>query len=133
MEILKPSRLPSLEPLKLTILSHLDESRTVNLDQAKFSKIYPFETLFNLKQRIALAIGTTPPNQLFIAVEIAPNLYKPLEFTWPFATAGLPDPHTIREQPDPRIYENGGKKPVFPTIYSGKTIESTVENTGFFQ
>jgi len=127
MEILKPSRLPSLEPQKLTIRSHVDEIRTVNLEQAKFSKIYPFETLFNLKQRIALAIGTTPPNQLFIALEIAPNLYKPLEFTWPFATEGLPDPHTVREQPDSRIYADGAKKPVFPTIYTGKTIESTVE------
>ena len=94
MDIIEPSRLPSLGPRALTILSHLDESRIVKLDETKFTSIFPFETLFSLKQRISAVLGTTPPNQLFIALETTPNHFKPLEFSWPFLPAeGLLNPH----------------------------------------
>ena len=98
------------------------------MDETKFTSIFPFETLFSLKQRISAVLGTTPPNQLFIALETTPNHFKPLEFSWPFLPAeGLLNPHdrTVLRQADSRIYEDDAKKPVFPTIYSGITIENT--------
>jgi hypothetical protein len=107
----------------------LDESRIVKLDDPRLNAVFPFETLFSLKQRIAAILGTTPPNQLFIAVETTANHFKPLEFSWPFLTAeGLLNPHdpSIIRQPDSRIYEDDAKKPVFPTIYSGITLENTL-------
>ena len=129
MDIIEPSRLPSLGPRAITILSHLDESRIVKLDDPRLNAVFPFETLFSLKQRIAAILGTTPPNQLFIAVETTANHFKPLEFSWPFLTAdGLVNPHdpSVKGQPDSRIYEDDAKKPVFPTIYSGITLENTL-------
>ena len=129
MDIIEPSRLPSLGPQPITILSHLDETRIVELDKTKFTAVFPFETLFNLKQRIALALGTTPPNQLFIAVETTPNHFKPLEFSWPFlAPEGLVNPHdpSVIREPDPRLYKDGAKEPVFPTLYSGVTLETSI-------
>jgi hypothetical protein len=130
MEIVNPSRLPSLGPQSITIHVHLDETRIITIDPTQFSKIYPFETLFSLKQRIANTMEHTPPNQLYIATEVAPNQFQPLEFVWPFQTPThtLPNPQdpTVAEIPDPRIYEHGAKKPVFPTIYSAVTMERTV-------
>jgi len=131
MDIIEPSRLPSLGPRAVTILSHLDETRIVELDKTNFAKLYPFETLFNLKQRIAATLGTSAPNQLFIALETIPNHFKPLEFTWPFLKAdGLLNPQdsTVLRQPDSRIYEDDAKKAVFPTLYSGVTLDSTLFN-----
>ena len=118
----------SLGPQSITILVHLDETRIITLDQTQFSKIYPFETLFSLKQRIANTMENTPPNQLYLATEISANQFQPLEFSWPFFTeteSTLPNPQdpAIAEKPDSRLYENGAKKPVFPTIYSAVTIE----------
>ena len=121
MDIIEPSRLPSLEPRTITILSHLFEPRMV--------KIFPFETLFSLKQHIAVMMGTAPPNQLFIAIETATNQFKPLEFSWPFlAEQSLPNPQdpSVLRKIDPRLYEDDAKKPVYPTIYSGVTIENTL-------
>jgi hypothetical protein len=120
-----------LGPRAVTILSHLDETRIVELDKTNFAKLYPFETLFNLKQRIAATLGTSAPNQLFIALETTPNHFKPLEFTWPFLKAdGLLNPQdsTVLRQPDSRIYEDDAKKAVFPTLYSGVTLDSTLFN-----
>ena len=128
MDVLEPPRLPSLGPRAITILSHLDETRIVKLEETQFTSIFPFETLFNVKQRIAEVLGSTPPSQLFIAVETTENHFKPLEFSWPFLSAdGLINPHdpAVLRQPDPRIYEDGAKKPVFPTLYSGVTVENT--------
>lgn len=128
MEIVNPSRLTSLGSQPITILVHLDETRIITLDQTQFSKIYPFETLFSLKQRIANTMENTPPNQLYLATEISEHQFQPLEFSWPFFTeteSTLPNPQdpTVAEKPDSRLYENGAKKPVFPTIYSSVTIE----------
>jgi hypothetical protein len=129
-ELITPSRLPSLGPRAITILSHLDEQRIVELDKTKFTHIYPFETLFSLKQRIANIIQNTPPNQLFLATELASGTFRPLEFSWPFATdLANPQAAGIMEQPDTRIYENNTQKPVFPTIYSAVTIEETLFRT----
>jgi len=129
MDITEPSRLPSLGPRAITILSHLDETRMVKLDDSRFTAIFPFETLFSLKQHIAVTLKTSPPNQLYIAMEIGPNQFRPLEFSWPFlGDKGLPNPHdpAVLRQPDSRIYEDDAKKPVYPTIYSGVTLENTL-------
>ena len=127
MEIINPPRLRSLGPHLFTIMSHVNETTIVSLNPDDFKHIYPFETLFSLKQRIAVLLPNTPPNQLFVAVETAPNRFEPLEFSWPFLTPqeGLPNPQdpTIAEQPDVRLYENAAKKPVFPTIYSAVTLD----------
>jgi len=114
--------------MKITIRSHTDGIRTAPIiDDERFHRVFPFETLFSLKQRIAMVLKTAPPSQLFIAVETdTPNYFQPLEFSWPFLKkdgGALINPYERRLEPDSRIYEDGAKKPVFPTLYSGITIE----------
>jgi hypothetical protein len=118
--------------MKLTIRSHLDERRSINLDEKQFTLVYPFETVFNLKQRIAVVLGNVPPSQLFLATEVGPQHFRPLDFVWPFMdkdTEGLANPQdkSVQEIPDVRIYEDGAVKPVFPTILSGRTIEDALQ------
>ena len=120
--------------MKLTVRSHLDERRSINLDEKQFTLVYPFETVFNLKQRIAVVLGNVPPSQLFLATEIGSQHFRPLDFVWPFMdkdTEGLVNPQdkSVQEIPDARIYEDGAVKPVFPTILSGRTIEDALKGT----
>lgn len=127
MEILTPPRIATLQPRSIRVVQHTSytESNTLVLEN-----VYPFETLFSLKQRIALAHRDEKqwlPHHLFLAESTAEGGYKPLEFKWPFA-ATLTDPcdPAIVGTPDARLYENEAKKPIFPKIFSGATVETMV-------
>jgi hypothetical protein len=89
--------------------------------------VYPFETIFNLKQRISLAKADDKkylPKYLFVAQDTGGGNYATAEFYWPFSKT-LKDPLSVAPAPDPRIYDDGARKgDVFPSILSGITVEA---------
>ena len=127
MEILNPPRIGSLEPQTIQVVAHISHTKT---EKHTLTGVFPFMTVFALKQRIALLYKDKKewmPNQLFVAQKVqeaAKGGYKPVEFKWEF-TDTLADPLTpaLAGKPDVRIYDAEGRKPVFPTIYSGITLE----------
>lgn len=132
MDILAPPRLHTYEPRTVVVVLHTDPAvasaaapRTLQLKQ-----VFPFETVFGLKQRIAVAMDTPDwlPSKQYIALAASEGQYTPLEFTWPFA-ATLSDPFSPEDRPDARIYEDGARKPVLPTLVSGVTLETLLPPT----
>lgn len=121
MNILTPSRITSLGSQSIRIVPH----GTDKLEPWSI-KVYPFETIFSIKQRIALHFGerTWMPSQQWIAVEDG-TAWRPIEFRWPFSTT-LEDPlkKGVKGQIDSRIMERDVRKPVFPTVFSGITLEN---------
>ena len=127
MELLNPTRISSLEGQTIRVILHKDTRRS---EELTLSNVYPFETIYNLKQRIALAKATDKqylPKYLFVAQDSGGANYSTVEFYWPFSKT-LKDPLTEPGTPDPRIYDDGTRKgDVFPFILSGITVESGTE------
>lgn len=128
MELLNPTRITSLEGQSIRVIIHKDVRRT---EEVVLPVVYPFETVFNLKQRIALAKSddkTYLPRYLFVAQQVAGGApYATVEYYWSFSKT-LADPFTEPGAPDERIYEDGSRKgDVFPNILSGVTVESALE------
>jgi len=121
-EIINPSPVESLGPRNIMVEFH-----PTNPTIKELKNVFPFETIFNLKQRIALALGTTPLEQIFIAVEepTKPDEFRPLEFTWLFNDGLLKDPIKAPKQPDPHLYQDGAKMAVSPSIEYGITLEDS--------
>ena len=126
MELLSPARITSLEGKAIRVILHLDKRRT---EELSLPTVYPFETLYTLKQRITLLKSGDKnflPNYLFIAQDVGGGNYTSLEFYWPFNKA-LKDPFATPGVPDERIYEDGEiKGDVFPYILSGITMEDAM-------
>lgn len=127
MEILKPPRITSLEPQHIRVVIHTEYNHS---DVIELHGVFPFETVFSIKQRIALHFDgnkTWLPSQQFVAQEVGEGAYKPIEFSWPFASS-LADPlHPDRiGVPDVRLYKDGMRLPVFPSIFSGITSERAI-------
>jgi hypothetical protein len=124
MELLSPARIKSLESQTVRVVIHKDARRA---EEITLPNVYPFETIFNLKQRIALAKAddkTYLPKYLFVAQDHGHANYATLEYYWPFSKT-LEDPFIKPGVPDPRIYEDGSRKgDVFPNILSGITVET---------
>ncbi len=89
-------------------------------------RAYPFDSVGIMKQHIALHYGDRAHMSagLFMATKTAEGLYKPLEFRWPFATA-MADPldPEVYGKPSTDLMEGDVRKPVFPTILAGVTLE----------
>jgi len=125
MEILNPPRLQTFAPQRFTIVEHSQGGTT----QHTIEPIYPFATLFNLKQRISLLRQENKkhwlPSLQFIAEETEGG-YKPIEFLWPFSTT-LQDPldPAVLGKPDSRIYSEDGRLPIFPQMLTNATVEHT--------
>lgn len=124
MDVLHPPRIHTLNPQTIRVIQHMSHTRS---EELVLTNVFPFETMYSLKQRIALAhTGDKQwlPSQLFVAQEETTQ-YKSLEFTWPFGKQ-LMDPFTpsIVGKPDVRIYKDDSRLPVFPTILSGITLEA---------
>ena len=131
MEIVTPPRIATLEPQPIQVIQHdtYTSKRSYTLEN-----VYPFETLFSLKQRIALHNNddkTWLPSQVFIATSQEDGIYEPIEFAWPFKTTHLTDPLQPESngKPDPRIWADESRKPVFPVILSGITLEIAIPET----
>jgi len=125
MEIINPPRISSLEPQRVRIITHNAEDAT---SESTLTNIFPFETLYMVKQRIALTHyeeAAWLPNRIFIAEAGAGGKFRPLEFTWTFAKQ-LVDPFTLRGQPNSELYEDDARKSVFPTVLSGITLENAL-------
>jgi hypothetical protein len=129
MELLSPTRITSLEGQTIRVIVHKDKRRSEELSLAN---VYPFETVFNLKQRISLAKSedkTYLPKYLFVAQDSGGANYQTLEYFWPFGKT-LKDPFDAPGIPDPRIYEDGSRKgDVFPNVLSGITVEAATSFT----
>ena len=133
--IVSPARIESLESQPIRVLIHKSANET---EELMLPGVFPFLTLQNLKQRIAThrdGDRAWLPNQLFLgqATEVE-GKYNTLEFMWPFGKQ-LADPLSPdipnREdvgKPDIRIFESGDRKPIFPSMLSGITIESAIKN-----
>jgi hypothetical protein len=123
MELLSPTRISSLESQTIRVVIHKDARLS---EEVVIPNVYPFETIYNLKQRICLAKPdekTYLPKYLFVAQDLGGGSYATLEYYWPFSKT-LPDPYVSPGMPDPRIYEDGSRKgDVFPSILSGITVE----------
>jgi hypothetical protein len=121
MNILTPSRIETLGRVSIRIVEH-DGSNTSWTMEA-----YPFETILSIKQRISLHHSKDRkwlPNQLFLAEPANNGEWRTLEFLWPFS-ATLSDPLSVGVQgvPDSRIMEGSLRKPIFPTVLSGISVE----------
>ena len=115
-------RIDTLDPQPIRVIVHTEPQTEFTLPN-----VFPFMTLYNLKQRLAVHnTGKREWLNLFIAQY--DGKYKPLEFTWPFGKT-LDDPLDAERvgKPDARIYEGGDRKPIFPTILSGITIEAATD------
>ena len=131
MEILTPPRIATLEPQPIQVIQHDTYTSTTKY---VLENVYPFETLFSLKQRIALHNNddkTWLPSQVFIASSTENGVYEPIEFAWPFKSTQLTDPLQPESvgKPDPRIWADNSRKPVFPVILSGITLEIAIPET----
>lgn len=122
--IVRPPRVDTLNPQSIRVIVHTEQKREFMLPN-----IFPFSTLYNLRQRLVIQNeGKREWRHLFLAQEVEGGNFKPLEFTWPFGKA-LADPlqaDTVGK-PDIRIYEGGDRKPIFPTILSGITLETAID------
>lgn len=127
MELLSPARITSLEGKAIRVIIHHDKRRT---EELALPAIYPFETLYTLKQRITLSKPDDKsflPNYLFVAQDTGGANYSTLEFYWPFSKT-LKDPFDKPGVADDRIYEDGEiKGDVFPFILSGVTVEDALQ------
>lgn len=130
MELLNPTRITSLEGQSIRVVIHKDARRT---EEVVLPVVYPFETVFNVKQRIALAKPedkTYLPKYLFVAQDTGGAKYATLEYYWPFSKT-LDDPFADPGTPDARIYEDGSRKgDVFPNVLSGVTVEAATAFAG---
>ena len=129
MESLHPARITSLGAETIRVQVHggggtaADETFTLDA-------VYPFETVYSLKQRISLKYGeskTWLPSQLFVAQEAGGGMYKPLEFYWEFDGKLVADPLRAAGAIDARLWADDAMKPVFPKILSGVTIETAAQ------
>ncbi len=132
MDILNPPRISTLEPQTVRVVQHTSHTTSEDLT---LTNVYPFETIYSIKQRIALAHSGDKqwlPSQLFLAqgqeAQEDGEQYKSLEFTWSFGKhfADPCDP-AISGRTDKRIYQDGAALPEFPTILSGITLEAAVD------
>ncbi len=85
MELLNPTRITSLEGQTIRVVIHKDKRRS---EEVSLPGVFPFETVFNLKQRIALAKAedkTYLPKYLFVAQDTGGANYATLEYFWPFS------------------------------------------------
>lgn len=129
-DIRNPPRIESFHPFTIQIVQHnaIDNTETFNLDN-----IFPFETLFNLKQRITLRnIDSTTkklwlPSQMFLAIETESSIFQSIEFRWDFqSTFQNPFDATVLGKPNSHIYKHGERVPITPSLFSGITIETAL-------
>jgi len=124
--IVAPPRIDTLNPQPIRVIVHTSFTTTTEFT---IPNVFPFMTLYNLKQRLARHnSGQREWMHVFVAQAQEDGRYKPLEFSWPFGKL-LQDPlePTNIGKPDVRIYEGGDRKPIFPTILTGITIETAME------
>jgi hypothetical protein len=128
MELLNPTRITSLESYTIRVIHH---TSTTSQSEIVLRNVFPFETLFHLKQRIALHYGekegrTYLPSNVLLAQE-APGGFRTLEFYWSELGKVLPNPFANPGKVDTRIYEYGARKgSVFPTILTGISVEAAL-------
>jgi hypothetical protein len=112
------------------IIVHTSDTKT---EEQTLAHVYPFETLYMVKQRLAITHpneATWLPNRIFLAEEVASaaaaeSQYRPLEFRWSF-TDKLRDPFTLRGEPSKELFADDSRKAVFPTLFSGITLETVM-------
>jgi hypothetical protein len=130
-DIRTPPRLDSLNPFTIQIIIHLeDKTKTI-----EFTDVFPFETLYNLKQRITTRQIQEKeqvwlPNQMFIAEEEEgkDNEFVPLEYEWEFKHSFLnPYDKTVLGKPVKELYRNGERVPITPSLFSGITLEARLK------
>ncbi len=129
MNIIAPPRIDSLESKTIRVIEH---TGTAKATAPWTFQAYPFDSILFVKQQIALHYNARGylPNHLFIAEKTTTGTYRPLEFRWPF-TAALADPldATVWGKPSTDLMEGDVRKPVFPTLLAGVTLESMSLNT----
>ena len=119
--LVDPPPVSSLGPKPLRVLLHtgvgtgVGESETESLT---IPLVYPSETVFHIKQRIALLKGATKdwmPAYQFVAVKDKDGdseSYKPADVKWPLALSTVPDPLSPAAlgKPNPHLYADGERK-----------------------
>ena len=119
--LVDPPLLASLGPKPLRVLLHtgvgegegegVSETETLTIPL-----VYPSETVFHIKQRIAVAKGSTKewmPAYQFVAVKDSDSdNYKPADVKWPLALSTVPDPFSpdALGLPNPHLYADGERK-----------------------
>lgn len=120
MDVRNPTRLTTLGPIDIQIIEHIgNETSISNL------KLFPFNTIFQLKQRISLLHKNDKiwlPYLLYLAVE-AEDGYSSIEYKWPFRV-GSPD--EAIGIPDNRIYGDDGRLPIFPKVLTNATVQQVL-------
>jgi len=122
--ILQPPRITSLNPRPLRIVVHTSLTARETID---FPAVFPSETVFQIKQRIAVNRGGLNPwmpryQFLARASTAGPgegrastandDQYSPADVRWPFPTVRDPLRHVI----DPRLYADGERKVGNPVL-----------------
>ena len=128
MELLTPARITSLGSQVLRVIYHKD---TASTEEFNLENVYPFETVYNLKQRIAInhrGDKNWLPNGLFVAQAAAGGKYTPVEFKWSFAEA-LDDPFLSPGTPNPNLWVDDGATGLGPAMLSGANVESATKET----
>ena len=129
-DIQSPPRIDSLHPFSIQVIQHTQRGT----ETLEFQNVFPFETVFNLKQRITLAHRNDPdkklwlPKQLFLASQ-EEETFRPLEFRWEFqSTMHDPLDPQILGNPSLQLFAGGERVPVAPTLFSGITLETALKH-----
>jgi hypothetical protein len=110
--ILQPPRITSLNPRPLRIVVHTSLTATETIE---FSAVFPSETVFQIKQRIAVnrgGLNPWMPRYQFLARASLDDQYIPADVRWPFPTVRDP----LRRVIDPRLYADGERKVGNPVL-----------------
>jgi len=128
MELLTPARITSLGSQVLRVIYHKDAAST---EEFALENVYPFETVYNLKQRLAIKHRGDKnwlPNGLFVAQAASGGKYTPVEFKWSFAEQ-LDDPFLSPGTPNTNLWVDDGATGLGPAMLSGANVETATKET----
>lgn len=126
MELLIPPRIENLGSFSINVVFHTKESLTTQT----IEKVYPFESLLSLKQKILILAKNDwhyLPNNQFIAVEIKRDAYLPLEFGYDEVDS-YADPLKTFETDSKFVDSYGVKKTTTLHIFDGRTVSSVLND-----
>lgn len=122
MELLIPPRKENLGSFSINIVFHTKKA----IINEKIEKIYPFETLLSLKQKIMMLMKNNHhylPQYQFVALEVKTDNYVPFEFGYDEIEM-FEDP-LKKVQADKRLVDiYGTKKTTTLHIFDGRTVST---------
>jgi hypothetical protein len=125
--ILRPPRIGSLESKSIRVIAHTGPEKT---ETHTINDIFMFQTVFALKQRIALKMASKSwaPEYVFVAIESDENKFIPIEFSWEFSSK-LNDPYADVGKARPELYKDDSIMPISPSLHQGILLKNAIAET----